>query len=121
MAKGFVKGALKLRGANPTDNDMKFGSNMVNKFKNQYPDAWKMVKQGNLKGALNNIGIKTEAKEEDIVKLFTKYGLIEMPIPKSTMYGLVIDGKYVAKGSKEKMRRMQKKKAVQFTMLLVKK
>ena len=49
---------------------------MVNKFKNQYPDAWKMVKQGNLKGALNNIGIKTEAKEEDIVKLFTKYGLI---------------------------------------------
>ena len=31
----------------------------------------------------------------------------EMPIPKSTMYGLVIDGKYVAKGSKEKMRRMQ--------------
>ena len=45
----------------------------------------------------------------------------EMPIPKSTMYGLVIDGKYVAKGSKEKMRKMQKKKAVQFTMLLVKK
>tara|TARA_Y100000310_G_scaffold182944_1_gene182981 strand:- start:4397 stop:7081 length:2685 start_codon:yes stop_codon:yes gene_type:complete len=152
-ATGFVKGALKLRGANPTDNDMKFGSSMVSKFKNQYPDAWKMVKKGNLKGALNNIGIKTEAKEEDIVKLFSKYGLIEtefephmmykgdkkkmakthadhiklgkegwshdnpktkkveeMPIPKSTMYGLVIDGKYVAKGSKEKMRKMQKEK-----------
>ncbi len=31
-------------------------------------------------------------------------------IPKSTMYGLVIDGKYVAKGSKESMRRMQKEK-----------
>ena len=31
-------------------------------------------------------------------------------IPKSTMYGLVIDGKYVAKGSKEAMRRMQKEK-----------
>jgi len=34
----------------------------------------------------------------------------EMPIPLSTMYGLVIDGKYVAKGSKEKMRKMQKEK-----------
>ncbi|MBG10955.1 MAG: hypothetical protein CMD92_07280 [Gammaproteobacteria bacterium] len=34
----------------------------------------------------------------------------EMPIPKSTMYGLVIDGEYVAKGSKEKMRSMQKQK-----------
>ena len=79
-AKGFVKGLAKLRGANPTDNDMKFGSNMVSKFKNQYPDAWKMVKQGNLKGALNNIGIKTEAKEEDIIKLFSKYGLIESGI-----------------------------------------
>ena len=32
------------------------------------------------------------------------------------MYGLVIDGKYVAKGSKEKMRKMQKKRVVQFTM-----
>ena len=31
-------------------------------------------------------------------------------IPKSTMYGLVIDGKYVAKGSKADMRRMQKEK-----------
>ena len=34
----------------------------------------------------------------------------EMPIPKSTMYGLVIDGKYVAKGSKANMRRLQKEK-----------
>jgi hypothetical protein len=34
----------------------------------------------------------------------------EMPIPLSTMYGLVIDGKYVAKGSKEKMRKLQKEK-----------
>ena len=34
----------------------------------------------------------------------------EMPIPKSTMYGLVIDGEYVAKGSKEKMRSLQKQK-----------
>ena len=31
-------------------------------------------------------------------------------IPKSTMYGLVIDNEYVAKGSKESMRRMQKEK-----------
>jgi len=31
-------------------------------------------------------------------------------IPKSTMYGLVIDGKYVAKGSKEAMKKMQKEK-----------
>jgi len=31
-------------------------------------------------------------------------------IPKSTMYGLVIDGKYVAKGSKADMRKMQKEK-----------
>ena len=34
----------------------------------------------------------------------------EMPIPKSTMYGLVIDGEYVAKGSKANMRRLQKEK-----------
>ena len=31
-------------------------------------------------------------------------------IPKSTMYGLVIDGKYVAKGSKADMRKLQKEK-----------
>jgi len=35
---------------------------------------------------------------------------VEEGIPLSTMYGLVIDGKYVAKGSKEKMRKMQKEK-----------
>ena len=150
LAKGFVKGALKLRGANPTDSDMKFGSGMVDKFKKQYPNAWKMAKQGNLKGALNDIGIKTEAKKDDKKeekpepvkphymykgnkKKYTakwatdkdheklaKKGwghdnpgtkkVEEMPIPKSTMYGLVIDGKYVAKGSKEKMRKMQKEK-----------
>jgi hypothetical protein len=34
----------------------------------------------------------------------------EMPIPKSTMYGLVINGEYVAKGSKANMRRLQKEK-----------
>ena len=46
----------------------------------------------------------------------------EMPIPLSTMYGLVIDGKYVAKGSKEKIEKTTKRKrTVQFTMLLVKK
>ena len=31
-------------------------------------------------------------------------------IPKSTMYGLVIDGEYVAKGSKADMRKLQKEK-----------
>ena len=31
-----------------------------------------------------------------------------MIIPKSQMYGLVINGTYVAKGSKETMKRMQK-------------
>ena len=31
-------------------------------------------------------------------------------IPKSTMYGLVIDGEYVAKGSKADMRKLQKQK-----------
>ena len=34
----------------------------------------------------------------------------EMPIPLSTMYGLVVAGKYIAKGSKEKMRKLQKEK-----------
>ena len=34
----------------------------------------------------------------------------EMPIPKSTMFGLVINGEYVAKGSKANMRRLQKEK-----------
>ena len=33
-----------------------------------------------------------------------------MTIPKSQMYGLVINGTYVAKGSKENMKRMQKEK-----------
>ena len=33
-----------------------------------------------------------------------------MIIPKSQMYGLVINGTYVAKGSKENMKRMQKEK-----------
>ena len=41
-----------------------------------------------------------KVKERDVVEA----------IPKSTMYGLVIDGEYVAKGSKADMRKLQKEK-----------
>ena len=41
-----------------------------------------------------------KVKERDVVEA----------IPKSTMYGLVIDGKYVAKGSKADMMKMKKEK-----------
>ena len=50
---------------------------------------------------LTSIKPKTKkVKERDVVEA----------IPKSTMYGLVIDGKYVAKGSKADMMKMKKEK-----------
>ena len=52
-------------------------------------------------------------KYADMKKLKSTAGVdahLMEAIPKSTMYGLVIDNEYVAKGSKESMRRMQKEK-----------
>ena len=59
------------------------------------------------KSIMRKKNFKTSNKEFPVESEET---IEEMPIPKSTMYGLVIDGKYVAKGSKEKMRKMQKEK-----------
>ncbi len=80
------------------DNDMKeaMTDKEVNDFHNELD---KVVHK--------HIGHSSDEDEEK--ERLTKK-IDEMPIPKSTMYGLVIDGKYVAKGSKEKMRRMQKEK-----------
>ena len=50
------------------------------------------------------------SSDEDEEKERLTKKIDEMPIPKSTMYGLVIDGKYVAKGSKRDMVAMKKKK-----------
>ena len=50
------------------------------------------------------------SSDEDEEKERLTKKIDEMPIPKSTMYGLVIDGKYVAKGSKRAMVAMKKNK-----------
>ena len=50
------------------------------------------------------------SSDEDEEKERLTKKIDEMPIPKSTMYGLVIDGKYVAKGSKRDMVAMKKEK-----------
>ena len=80
------------------DNDMKeaMTDKEVNDFHNELD---KVVHK--------HIGHSSDEDEEK--ERLTKK-IDEMPIPKSTMYGLVIDGKYVAKGSKRDMVAMKKKK-----------
>ena len=59
------------------------------------------------KSIMRKKNFKTSNKEFPVESEET---IEEMPIPLSTMYGLVIDGKYVAKGSKADMRKLQKEK-----------
>ena len=80
------------------DNDMKEA--MTDKEVNDFHNALDKVVH-------KHIGHSSDEDEEK--ERLTKK-IDEMPIPKSTMYGLVIDGKYVAKGSKRDMVAMKKKK-----------
>ena len=67
MAKQFanapdwqVKAGGSMAGLSKDQSD--FAINMRNKLKKERPDVWKDVSQGNVKGALNKLGIKTEQK-----------------------------------------------------------
>ena len=67
MAKQFanapdwqVKMGGSMAGLSKDQSD--FAINMRNKLKKERPDVWKDVSQGNVKGALNKLGIKTEQK-----------------------------------------------------------
>ena len=51
-----------------------FGLNMRSKFKKEYPKAWNDVTQGNMKGALNKLGIATESLPPHLAKHFDKDG-----------------------------------------------
>jgi len=89
----------------------KFGysDDKISKLKEEF-EPHKMYKDGKVKMAnthADHVKLGKQGWSHDKPK--TKK-IDEMPIPLSTMYGLVIDGKYVAKGSKEKMRKMQKEK-----------
>jgi len=57
------------------------------------------------------------ANEDDILAMFSQYsmdeGKIDEVIPKDTTYGVVVDGKYIAKGNKKNMRRLAKEKGGQ--------
>ena len=65
MAKQFANAPdwqVKMGGsmAGLSNDQSDFAINMRNKLKKERPDVWKDVSQGNLKGALNKLGIKTE-------------------------------------------------------------
>ena len=67
MAKQFANAPdwqVKMGGsmAGLSNDQSDFAINMRNKLKKERPDVWKDVSQGNVKGALNKLGIKTEQK-----------------------------------------------------------
>ena len=68
----LVKGAGKMAGF--SSDQTNFAINMRNKLKKERPDVWNDVTQGNVKGALNRMGIATESLPPHLAKHFDKDG-----------------------------------------------
>ena len=68
----LVKGAGKMAGF--SSDQTNFAINMRNKLKKERPDVWNDVTQGNVKGALNRLGIATESLPPHLAKHFDKDG-----------------------------------------------
>ena len=95
MAKQFANAPdwqVKMGGsmAGLSNDQSDFAIKMRNKLKKERPDVWKDVTQGNLKGALNKFGIKTEQINEEFGSVPPLAELILMAVVAKTSVDVLI-------------------------------